>query len=196
MIRTPPLAGQRIGLFGGSFNPAHEGHLAVSLEALKRLQLDHVWWMVSPQNPLKDPSENNDFDERFALAEKLARHPRLIVTDIERQLGTRTTAEAFAKLAPVFAGGQFVWIMGADSFAGLHRWNDWRDIPATLPLAVFDRPGWSLKALGAPAAQLLADVRLDPHDARLLCRLGAPAWSFISMPLRDESSSALRATVK
>lgn len=196
MIRTPPLTGQRIGLFGGSFNPAHEGHLAVSLEALKRLQLDQVWWMVSPQNPLKDPSENNDFDERFALAEKLARHPRLIVTDIERQLGTRTTAEAFAKLGTVFDRGQFVWIMGADSFASLHMWNDWRDIPATLPLAVFDRPGWSLKALCSPAARAMTGNRLDPHDAPLLCGLRMPAWSFISMPLRNESSSALRATVK
>ena len=195
MIRTPPVAGQRIGLFGGSFNPAHEGHLAVSLEALKKLRLDQVWWTVSPQNPLKDPAENSDFDERFERAGQLARHPRLIVTDIERQLGTRTTAEAFRRLAPVFAQGLFVWIMGADSFAGLHRWNDWLDIPQTLPLAVFDRPGWSLKALSSPAAHLFADVRLDSYDAALLCGAPAPAWSFVSMPLRGESSSALRATV-
>ena len=193
MIYTPPLEGQKIGLFGGSFNPAHDGHLAVSLEALKRLQLDQVWWMVSPQNPLKDPSENSDFDQRYALAKNLARHPRLIVTDIERQLGTRTTAESLGKLAPIFDRGRFVWIMGADSFANLHHWNDWREIPMTLPLAVFDRPGWSLKALCSPAAKTFADCRFDSHDARLLCGARVPAWSFISMPLRDESSSALRA---
>ncbi len=196
MLRIPPVDGQRIGLFGGSFNPPHVGHLAVSLEALKRLQLDWVWWMVSPQNPLKDPLESGDFAERFASAAQLARHPRLIVTDVERQLGTRTTAQGFRRLAPIFERGRFVWIMGADSFAGLHRWNDWREIPATLPLAVFDRPGWSLRALSCPAAQLHADRRIDPYDAACLCDVVAPAWSFISIPLRHESSSELRNIVQ
>ena len=192
MIQTPPVNGQRIGLFGGSFNPAHAGHLAVSRMALRRLRLDWVWWLVSPQNPLKEPSETSDFAERFAQAERLARHPRLLVSDVEKQLGTTTTAEAFARLAPVLARGRFVWIMGADSFAGLHRWNDWREIPAALPLAVFDRPGWSLKALSSPAARLHSQRRLDQYDAACLCDVAAPAWTFVSMPLRCESSSALR----
>lgn len=195
MIRTPPVVGQRIGLFGGSFNPAHEGHLAVSLQALKRLALDQVWWTVSPQNPLKDPAENSDFWERYEHARKLVRHPRIIVTDIEQQLATRTTAQAFDRLAAIFAGGRFVWIMGADSFAGLHEWNDWQAIPETLPLAVFDRPGWALRALSSPAARRYRQYRLEADDARLLSGLSAPAWSFLPMPLRTESSSALRTRV-
>ena len=191
-LQIPSVDGQRIGLFGGSFNPAHAGHLAVSLMALKRLQLDWVWWLVSPQNPLKDPAETSDFAERYERAEQMARHPRLIVSDMERHLGTRTTAQTFRRLKPVLDRGRFVWIMGADSFAGLHRWNDWRDIPETLPLAVFDRPGWSLKALSSPAAHIYAQCRLDQYDAALLCEMRAPAWCSITMPLRNESSSALR----
>ncbi len=196
MFATPSAAGQRIGLFGGSFNPAHEGHLALSLKALKRLQLDWVWWMVSPQNPLKNPEETDDFETRFDLAVRLADHPRIIVCDFERKLATRTTAETLRHLAPVLRSGQFVWLMGADSFAGLHRWNDWRAIPATLPLAVFDRPGWSMRALHGPAAHSLARYRLPERDAARLCGARPPAWSFLSMPLRPESSTALRQRVQ
>ena len=196
MFGTPVATGQRIGLFGGSFNPAHEGHLALSLEALKRLRLDWVWWMVSPQNPLKDPAETNDFDERFALASELADHPRIIVCDFERRLATRTTAETFARLAPVLPQGRFVWLMGADSFAGLHRWNDWRTVPATLPLAVFDRPGWSMRALSSPSARLMVRRRVREADASRLCSAATPAWAFLTMPLRQESSTALRQTLQ
>lgn len=191
-LRLPPFAGLRIGLFGGSFNPAHAGHLAVSLKALKRLQLDRVWWMVSPQNPLKDPRENGDFAERLARAQDMARHPRLVVCDFEQQLQTRTTAETLYALGPVLAAGRFVWIMGADSFAGLERWHDWQTIPARLPLAVFDRPGWSLKALNSVAARHLAGRRLDVYDAGLLADCPAPAWCFLPIRLRRESSTRIR----
>ena len=191
-LGLPPVDGQRIGLFGGSFNPAHAGHLAVSLTALKKLQLDWVWWLVSPQNPLKDPSQTSDFDERFAGANAMARHGRLVVLDLEIHLGTRTTAQTLQALAPVMARGRFVWVMGADSFAGLHHWNDWRSIPQSLPLAVFDRPGWSLKALGSPAARLMARSRLDTADAGLLANCPVPSWCFVPMPLNDESSTTIR----
>ena len=186
------VAGRRIGLFGGSFNPAHAGHVAVSEEALKRLQLDEVWWLVSPQNPLKDSADTADFNSRLAHARSLAAHPRMRVTGLEAALGTRTTARTFEALHPMFELGNFVWIMGADSFAGLHHWNEWREIPATLPLAVFARPGWSLKALGSPAAQLLSRYRLDGSDAARLADLDAPAWVFLNMPLRHESSTEIR----
>ncbi len=186
------ISRQRIGLFGGSFNPAHSGHVAVSEEALKRLQLDQVWWLVSPQNPLKDARDTGDFDERLAHAESLAANPRLVVTGMEAKLGTRTTAQTFAALAPMFQHSRFVWIMGADSFAGLHHWNDWREIPATLPLAVFARPGWTQNALSSPAARLLANHRLDAADAGRLADMAAPAWCFLNMPLRHESSTAIR----
>ena len=186
------ISRQRIGLFGGSFNPAHDGHVAVSEEALKRLQLDQVWWLVSPQNPLKDSRDTGDFDERLALAKDLAGNPRLVVTGMEAELGTRTTAQTFGALTPMFQHSRFVWIMGADSFAGLHHWNDWREIPATLPLAVFARPGWTQKALSSPAARLLASHRLDATDAGQLADMAAPAWCFLNMPLRYESSTAIR----
>jgi nicotinate-nucleotide adenylyltransferase len=192
-LGLPPFDGMRIGLFGGSFNPAHAGHLSVSLEALHHLKLDRVWWMVSPQNPLKDPSETDDFANRLAGARRIARHPRLSVCDFEQRLGTGTTAATLHALRPVLEHGHFVWVMGADSFAGLHRWNDWRDIPRALPLAVFDRPGWALKALRSPAARWLAQYRLDAYDAGLLADRAAPAWCFVPMPLRPESSTAIRA---
>lgn len=186
------ISRQRIGLFGGSFNPAHDGHVALSEEALKRLQLDQVWWLVSPQNPLKDSRDTGDFNDRIAHAKSLTVNPRLIVTGMEAKLGTHTTAQTFGALAPMFQHSRFVWIMGADSFAGLHHWNDWREIPATLPLAVFARPGWTQKALGSPAARLLADHRLDAADAGQLADMAAPAWCFLNMPLRHESSTAIR----
>ena len=188
----PEPAGRRIGLFGGSFNPAHTGHLAVALTALKALKLDAVWWMVSPQNPLKDPAETDDFAERLSAAKKLAHHPRFLVTDLEKHLGTRNTAQTLAKLKPMLARGQFVWIMGADSFAGLHQWNRWRDIVKTLPLAVIDRPGHGLKAMSSPAARLLAKYRVNRRSAAKLVGTKPPAWVFLSLPLRKESSTAIR----
>ncbi|CAN5434707.1 nicotinate-nucleotide adenylyltransferase [soil metagenome] len=193
-MAVPPFgAGQRIGLFGGSFNPAHEGHRAVALCALSRLGLDWVWWLVSPQNPLKPAGDYDDFDDRLAGAKRLAAHPRFIVTDLERKLHTRTTAETLLALRPVLARGRFVWIMGADSFAHLHKWNDWIDIPAALPLAVFARPGFSLRALEGPASLRLKRARIPAEDARLLADMAPPAWVFLPMPLRKESSTAIRA---
>ena len=190
------ISRQRIGLFGGSFNPAHEGHKAVSEEALKRLQLDTVWWLVSPQNPLKSANDTDDFSERITHAQKLASNPRMYVTGLEAKLDTRTTAQTFKKLAPMFSQGRFVWIMGADSFAELHKWHNWRDIPPTLPLAVFARPRWTRKALSSPAARSLASSRIEASDAGMLADLAAPAWCFINMPLRQETSTAIRRSRK
>jgi len=193
MLKAPPFGeGQRIGLFGGSFNPAHEGHYKVALYALKRLELDWVWWMVSPQNPLKDPSETGEYATRLAYTAKVARHPRFVVTDIEKQMASRTTAETLRALRPMLARGHFVWIMGADSFANLHRWHDWLDIPETLPLAVLARPGFSLRALGGPAATRFAEKQIPTELAPRLATTPPPAWCFIPMPLRRESSTAIR----
>lgn len=193
MLKLPPFGeGQRIGLFGGSFNPAHRGHYMVALYALKRLQLDWIWWLVSPQNPLKDPRETGEYETRLAEARRIARHPRFIVTDIERQLGARTTAEALRGMAPLLQRGHFVWIMGADSFAGLHRWHDWLEIPAKLPIAILARPGYSLRALGSPAATRFSDQQVPEHLAARLVTTPPPAWCFIPMPLRKESSTAIR----
>lgn len=192
ILSAGQLDGQRIGLFGGSFNPPHAGHVALSISALRRLRLDWLWWLVSPRNPLKDPSEISDFAERLAAARALVRHPRIVVTDIEQRLGTRTTAETLKALAPLLRRGRFVWAMGADSFAGLHRWNDWRDIPAALPLAVFDRPGFSQAALHSPAARTLARCRIDEKEAPHLPFCRPPAWVFLRQRHRPESSTAIR----
>ncbi len=193
-LALPDPAGRRIGLFGGSFNPPHPGHVAIARAALTRLDLSEVWWMVSPQNPLKDPRETSDFQERLAATRHIVQRvdPRFRVIDIESKLKTRYTAQTLRLLEPVFDRGLFVWIMGADSFAGLHRWNEWRVIPETLPLAVFARPDWCLKALSSPAARILENYRIDPNHARLLPELAPPAWCFLTMPLRPESSTAIR----
>jgi len=188
----PPVDGLAIGLFGGSFNPPHAGHRAIAEAALHRLGLDAVWWLVSPQNPLKDPRETSDFAARFAATGAIARHPRFKVLGIEGKIGTHTTAGFLKRMAPVLTHGYFVWIMGADSFASLHRWNDWRHLPETLPLAVFDRPGATLAALSSPAARVLAGRRLPESEAGLLAFAAPPAWAFLTLPLRHESSTALR----
>jgi len=194
VIRPPPFGtGQRIGLFGGSFNPAHRGHLMVALYALKRLKLDWVWWLVSPQNPLKDPHETGEYCGRLTFTRRIARHPRFIVTDLEKQIGSRTTAETLAALAPALRRAKFVWIMGADSLANLHNWNDWTEIPETLPLAVLARPGYSIRALSGRAALRYARTRLPAATAASLPGSKPPTWVFLQMPLRPESSTAIRA---
>ena len=193
MIHPPPFGeGQRIGLFGGSFNPAHYGHYMVALYALKRLQLDWVWWLVAPQNPLKNPAETGEYATRLAATRAIARHPRFIVTDLERQLASRNTAETLARLAPILKRGRFVWIMGADSFAGLHRWHDWLEIPQTLPMAILARPGYSIRALAGTAAIRYDRERVPSALPSQLPGHVTPAWAFIPMPLRPESSTAIR----
>jgi nicotinate-nucleotide adenylyltransferase len=193
-MMRPPLfgEGQRIGLFGGSFNPAHKGHRAVALYALKRFELDWVWWLVAPQNPLKDASETGEYAERLAYTRLVARHPRFVVTDLEKQLGARNTAATLRAMAPLLAKARFVWILGADSFADLHRWHDWLKIPATVPLAILARPGYSLRALASPAAIRFQRQRLRTANPALLAKSAPPAWMFLAMPLRPESSTAIR----
>ncbi len=193
VVSLPPFwPGMRIGLFGGSFDPAHDGHRRVSLEALKRLHLDQVWWLVSPQNPLKPNAPSSDLARRIAAAEAVARHPRIRVTGIEAALGTTYSAETLARLLPRLTGALPVWMMGADNLASFHRWRDWQRIAATLPIAVFNRPGDTLGALAAPAAKALARFRLAARDAPALAAAPAPAWVFLPAPHIDISSTALR----
>jgi nicotinate-nucleotide adenylyltransferase len=191
MLKLPPFGpGQRIGLFGGSFNPAHQGHMKVALYALKHLQLDWVWWMVSPQNPLKDPSIIDEYQKRLAYTRRIARHPRFIVTDIEQQMRTRYTEQTLETLKQLAPSAQFVWIMGADSLASLHRWHHWLDIAEMVPLAVLARPGYSLRALNGRAASRFQQNRVT-MPANVVTS-PTPAWTFVTMPLRKESSSAIR----
>lgn len=197
MIKPPGLglgASRRIGLLGGSFNPAHDGHRHISLLALQRLKLDEIWWLVSPQNPLKPANGMAPLAERLTCARAIARHRRIKVTDLETRLGTRFTADTLAALKHRFPRLQFVWLMGADNLAQISRWDRWTDIFDAVPIAVFDRPAYSLAALGARAAQRYASARVAPEKAGELVDLAPPAWTFIRCRLHPASATEIRRT--
>jgi nicotinate-nucleotide adenylyltransferase len=197
MIPFPPHSpGLRIGLLGGSFNPAHDGHRLASLTALRKLGLDQVWWLVTPGNPLKDNRGLPSQDARIAAARSVARHPQITVTGIEARLGTRFTAETLTALKQRCPGVRFVWLMGSDNLVQFHRWQDWRGIAGTMPIAVIDRPGTTHKAIHARAALALARWRLDESDGLLLPTEPVPAWMFLHGKRSDLSSTALRARSK
>lgn len=189
-----PLArpGLTVGLFGGSFDPPHAGHLHVSREALKRFGLDRLWWVVSPGNPLKAAGPA-PLDRRIAAARALVRHPRIVVTDLEARLGTRYTAETIARLRTRYPGVRFVWLMGADNLAQFHRWQRWDRILRSVPVGVLARPGQRISARTSPAAQAFARYRLPAARARLLARSAPPAWCFVNLPMVATSSTAIRA---
>lgn len=192
--RLPPHApGLRIGLFGGSFNPAHEGHRLASLTALSRLQLDFVWWLVTPGNPLKDNSALPQLRQRIAQAETIAADRRIRVTGVEAALRTRYTADTLRALVRRCPGVHFVWLMGADNLAGFHRWNEWRAIARTMPIAVIDRPGSTHRAVASPAAKWLSRRRLPEREAAALAGMTPPAWTFLHGKRSTLSSTALRA---
>ena len=184
--------GMRIGLLGGSFNPPHVAHRAISLFAIKRLKLDRVWWLVTPGNPLKDQDGLRDLNERTAAARKMASDPRIDVSCLESVIGTRYTVETISYLRRRASGLRFVWIMGADNLAQFHRWQNWRRIASEVPIAVIDRPPQSFRALAAPAAQTLARYRLPENQAGRLADQRAPAWIFLTGMKLNLSSTGLR----
>jgi len=191
-MRLPAAApGMRIGLLGGSFNPPHEAHRSISLTALRRLGLDRVWWLVSPANPLKDNSGLPSIEARVEAATKLARHPRIEVTGFSGR--SPYTIDLVTELKRRLPGVEFVWLMGADNLAQFHRWRAWEEIFAALPIAVFDRPGYRLKALASKAAQRFAGYRVDETKAAGLAALMPPAWTVLAHPLSALSSTAIRA---
>ncbi len=187
-----PMAfgGMRIGLLGGSFNPPHDGHLHISLLALKKLGLDRIWWLVSPQNPLK--SKAPPLGNRLAAAKRVARHPRITVTGIEARLGTTYSADTLRALKSHYRDVHFVWLMGADNLAQIHLWRNWEDIFQSLPIAVFDRTGSSQSPLHSRAAIRFAPARIDESDAKGLAVMPAPAWLFVHARRAPQSSSKLR----
>ena len=192
-MRLPGHApGMRIGLFGGTFNPPHEGHRLVSTIALSRLGLDQIWWLVTPGNPLKENDGLPSMDARMKAAHALAAHPRIVVTGLEAQIDTRYTYDTIAWLTRRCPGVRFVWIMGADNLAGFHRWQRWRDIASLIPIAVIDRPGSTLKAINGPAGAWLAPNRMDETDGSLLAQARAPAFVFVHARRSDLSSTELR----
>jgi nicotinate-nucleotide adenylyltransferase len=182
----------RIGLFGGSFDPPHEGHLMVAHLALTRLKLDQVWWLVSPQNPLKARSPSHGLAARLAGVAGLADHPRFVVTGIESEIGTRYTSDTLAWLKPRMSGVRLVWVMGADNMVNFQRWRGWRSIARLLPIAVIDRPESSVPALVSPAAHALARSQVRESEAARLADMAPPAWVFLHGPRIPISSTKLR----
>jgi nicotinate-nucleotide adenylyltransferase len=184
--------GMRVGLLGGSFNPPHVAHRAISLFAIKRLKLDRVWWLVTPGNPLKEHGTLGDLAQRTEAAREMADDPRIDISCLESVIGTRYTVETIAYLRRRAGGLRFVWIMGADNLAQFHRWENWRRIASELPIAVIDRPPQSFRALAAPAAQALARYRLPENQAARLADQRAPAWVFLTGMKLNLSSTGLR----
>lgn len=184
--------GMAVGLLGGSFDPAHEGHAHITREALKRFDLDQVWWLVSPGNPLKARGPA-PLDERMARARAVMRHPDVRISDFEARVGTRYTAETLQALMERARGVRFAWLMGADNLAQFHRWQDWDWIMENVPVGVLARPGQRLAARHAKAAEIYAGARLGARESRLLARGDAPRWCFVNVPMMDTSSTAIRA---
>jgi nicotinate-nucleotide adenylyltransferase len=186
-------AGQRVGLMGGTFNPPHEGHALCAVTALRRLELDQLWWMVTPGNPLKSGDGLPPLEERMAASRRLIFDPRIKVTGFEEALGSPYTFATIKFLTRRMPGVDFVWVMGADNLATFHRWQHWREIADLVPIAVVDRPGWRLKALSSPAGARLAGFRIRESEAATLPGTKPPAWTLLSTRLSEASSTALRA---
>lgn len=184
--------GMRVGLFGGSFNPAHEGHAHVAETAKRRLRLDKVIWLVSPQNPLKPSHETAGLAERLARARRLANERGMIVSDAETRLGAQYTIDTVRALRARYPRVKFVWIMGADSLASFHRWRGWTQIMREIPVAVVSRPWISLKSRFSPAARRFARYRRPSSQAALLPGSRPPVWVFLRGPFNFQSSTALR----
>ncbi len=185
-------AGRKVGLLGGSFNPAHDGHRHISLLALQRLGLDAVWWLVSPQNPLKSTKDMAPLAERLQSALDASRHPRLIPTALETELGTRYTCDTLAALRRYFPATRFAWLMGSDNLHQFHLWNDWQDIFGSVPVAVFARPpeGDSIRA--SPAGQKFRRFQIDETNAAGLACRPAPCWTILHTPLNPLSATKIR----
>ena len=193
-LRMPHVEkGMSVGLFGGSFNPPHQGHVLVAEIAMRRLALDQLWWMVTPGNPLKNGRELKPLAERLDLSETITDDPKMKVTAFEAAHRIRYTADTLALVKARNPGVNFVWIMGADSLRDFHRWQRWHAIAMTFPIAVIDRPGATLAFLSSKMAKTFDHARLDESRAPELARMRPPAWTFIHGPRSTLSSSAIRA---
>ncbi|MBP6011640.1 MAG: nicotinate-nucleotide adenylyltransferase [Alphaproteobacteria bacterium] len=193
----PPIvalarAGGRIGLLGGSFNPAHQAHRHIGMIALRRLKLDAVWWLVAPQNPLKSTVGMAPLERRLTKAREVAAHPDIHAGTPEEALGTRFTIDTIEALVRQFPKARFVWLMGGDSLASFHHWRRWKAIVKLLPIAVVARPGFTVRALASPAALYLENARVADDKSASLADMKAPAWTFIRERLDPTSATALR----
>ncbi|HEX8642160.1 MAG TPA: nicotinate-nucleotide adenylyltransferase [Allosphingosinicella sp.] len=181
------------GLLGGSFNPAHDGHRRISLEAARRLGLKEVWWLVSPGNPLKSAKDMAPLAARVVFAQRTSRHPSIRATAIEDELGTRYTIDTLRALIRRYPRRRFIWLMGADNLTQFHRWRDWRNIARTVPIAVVTRPGYDDEALTAPAMGWLRRFVRPAADASNWTRWRPPSLVLLRLPPDTTSATALRA---
>ncbi len=186
--------GLKVGLLGGSFNPAHAGHRHISLMALRRFGLDQVWWLVSPQNPLKPSAGMAPLAERLAGARRAAAHPRIRVTDLESRLRTRYTADTLAALKRRHPGHRFLWLMGADNLIQIPDWKRWENIFRTVPVAVFNRPNYGNRALAGRAATRFRHYRVGQQAYRRLVERAPPAWVFLWDTRHPASATAIRSS--
>ena len=183
----------RIGLLGGSFNPAHRGHRRISLDAMRALGLDEVWWLVSPGNPLKPAGGMAPLAARLASATKMARHAPIRATAIEARLGTRYTIDTVRALRRRYPDKRFIWLMGSDNLGQFHRWRDWRGIARTLPIAVVARPSYTGQALMGPAVAWLRRFQQRPDQARRWTTWRLPALVLLRFRPDPTSATGLRA---
>jgi nicotinate-nucleotide adenylyltransferase len=184
---------KKIGLLGGSFNPAHRGHRRISLAAMQALGLDEVWWLVSPGNPLKPARGMAPYEARLASARELASGARIRVSDFEYQAGTRYTVDTLAALRRRYPDTRFIWLMGADTMPQFHQWRRWRDLAAMVPIAVIHRPGYDGPARAAPAMGWLRWFVRPFSQAKAWTRWSAPAITFLRLPPDPTSATRLRA---
>ena len=187
--------GMTVGLFGGSFNPAHEGHRHVAETARQKLGLDKIIWLVSPQNPLKSKSETAPLTDRIAQL-RLFTGPKDVISDFETRIHATYTLDTLRALKARYPGVHFVWIMGGDSLAGFHKWRGWVQLMHMVPIAVVSRPGALMKARFSPATLRFGRYKVDERAAKTLPYRQAPAWAYIKGPLHGHSSSALRLKLK
>lgn len=191
---------KRIGVLGGSFNPAHAGHVHISLEAKKRLGLDEIWWLVSPQNPLKSTRGMADFRTRFAKAVRITVHePAIYISDFERYIESFYTVESLAQLVMHYPKAQFIWLMGADNLQHFHHWEQWRQIAGIMPFAVLDRAPYHRNALYSKAALALRKFRVSRAQLARYFRAGTtpptPCWCYIPIPRNPLSGTQIRKTL-
>ncbi len=178
---------------GGSFDPAHNGHVHITLEALKRFGLDQVWWLISPGNPLKENGPA-PLHERMARAQKVMSHPRVRLTDLEQHIGTRYTADTLEQIKSIYPRTSFVWLMGADNLHQFHLWERWKDIMYMMPMGILARPGDRIDARTSITARIFGYARVPASQSQMLSNCQAPAWCFVNVAMCDHSSSAIRAT--
>lgn len=190
----PPAAASQmsIGLLGGSFNPPHTGHRHISELALRRLNLDNIWWLVSPGNPLKDTSKLKPLELRVESCRSIFRHPKLKVTAFESRLPGVYTVNTLRYLVQRYPGTQFVWLMGADNLIEFHKWRNWKALFKLMPIAIVDRPNYRYKAMASKAAQVFSNYHVSDQNLSSFTGLEPPVWTFLTIPLSGESSTKIR----